>query len=92
MPPRIGVRTTSSPSARIARSASATTSGNVSMWRRMFEYWRLDLDLEPRARLGGDDLGGGAREQRHVAVEQLVVEVAHDRAHHGAARRTPATS
>ncbi len=56
------------------------------MWRSMFEYCAPDLDLQAGARLGGHDLGGGAREQRHVAVEQLVVEVAQDRAHLGPAR------
>ena len=38
MPPRIGSRTSSMPSARIARSATSTTCGNVSTKRRMFGY------------------------------------------------------
>ena len=38
VPPRIGSRTGSIPSARIARSATSTTCGNVSTKRRMLGY------------------------------------------------------
>ena len=38
----------------------------------------LDLDLEPGARLVGDDLLGGPPHERDVLLEQLVVEVARD--------------
>ena len=40
----------------------------------------LDLDVDARARLGRDDLLGGPAQQRDVLGEQVVVEVAHDRA------------
>src|SRR5512133_666981 len=79
VPPRMGVRSGSIPSSRIACSAASTISGNGSRWLRMFGYcWRTSISR--RARLGGDDLLGGRAQQRDVPREQVVVEVAHDRA------------
>ncbi len=45
VPPRIGSRTTSMPSARIARSATSTTCGNASTKRRMFGYCGLSVTV-----------------------------------------------
>ena len=51
-----------------------------------------DLDLEPRPRLGVDDLVRQSLEQRDVLVEELVVEVADDRSESGPATAVPSST
>ena len=80
VPPRIGSRTGSMPSARIARSATSTTCGNASTKRRMFGYCGRSVTVDARARLLRGDRLGGAADQRDVLGEQRVVEVARDEA------------
>ena len=49
MPPRIGVRSGSIPSSRIACSAASTISGKGSRWLRMFGYcWRTSISSRAR--------------------------------------------
>ena len=90
VPPRIGVRSGSMPSARIASSAAAATYGS-----------RLEIAAHVAVLRGGrrppgcargsaaDDLLGGALQQRDVVVELVVVEVAHDRRDLGRGRPSP---
>src|SRR3954447_15837951 len=68
VPPRIGVRTGAIPPASSARPAPGPTAGGPDVGARLqpvahVRVLRPHLDLQPRARLGRDDLLGGAPQQ-----------------------------
>ena len=90
VPPRIGTRRGSKPSRRSASSRGrGRPPGGGRGSVRMFGYCGSDVELEPRARLGRDDLLGGPAQQRDVLGEPVVVEVAHDRADRRRAAPSP---
>ena len=61
------------------------------MKRRMFGYCGVTSTSSRAPGCARDDLLGGAAQQRGVRGELVVVEVAHDRADLGAARRRRST-
>ena len=79
VPPRIGSRTGSMPSARIARSAASTISGMRLEEAAHVRVLRLDVDRRPsRAARRATTSSATRRRSVDVPLEQVVVEVAHD--------------
>ena len=79
VPPRIGLRIGSIPSARIAASAAATTSGTALQVPAHVAVLVAHVELEPGARLGGRRPRSAVRSSSATwSLEQVVVEVAED--------------